>query len=171
MSLFLTEQEFERDSAEAAAISINAAFLNDIKTDFRFRDVLNEVYYKFKPPVASEPLPPRLAAALLTDLRDALETYFSLEEFYGYFSDAAVNNPCVNNKANALKEQHRTLFLSLSEILDKAEQIVYREVGPEVTVEQLGDELETFCKSLAEHEEAEMELMMRSCNEDIGVGD
>jgi hypothetical protein len=51
------------------------------------------------------------------------------------------------------------------------EQIAYQEIGPESTIEQVADALENFCVELAGHEQAEMDLMMRLCNEEIGVGD
>ena len=171
MSTWLSEKEFRQSGAESAGVTINVAFLQEIKSDFGFRDVLNEVYYKFRSPLPDAELSPRLAAELLENLRDELETYFALEEFYGYFQQSAINNPCVSKKALGLQSDHERLFLELERIVEKAQQIVYHESIPETTVDQLADELEEFCIDLAGHEQDEMELMMRLWNEDIGVGD
>lgn len=171
MSTWLSEKEFRQSGAESAGVTINVAFLQEIKTDFSFRSVLNEVYFKFRPVAESEKLSPRVAAELLGDLRDELETYFALEEFYGYFNQSAVNNPCVNQKAIDLQSEHEKLFVQLNHLVEKTQQIVYHEIGPEVTLEQIADELEEFCVALADHEQSEMDLMMRLCNEDFGVGD
>ena len=179
MSTWLSEKEFRQSGAESAGITINVAFLQEIKSDFGFRDLLNDVYHQLKPgstrgavdDESGEKVTPRVAAEMLSDLRDGLETYFALEEFYGYFQQAEVLNPCVSQKAFSLQSEHETLFLKLNQIVEIAQQIVYHEAGPETTLDQVAEELDSFCVELAEHEQAEMDLMMRLCNEDFGVGD
>jgi hypothetical protein len=171
MSTWLSEKEFRQSGAASAGVTINVAFLQEIKSDFCFRDVLNDVYFKFRSPAPNVTLSPRVAAELLSGLRDELETYFALEECYGYFQQAAISNPCVSQKAHGLQSDHERLFLELDRIVEKTQQIVYHESGPESTLDQVADELEEFCIELASHEQAEMELMMRLCNEDFGVGD
>jgi hypothetical protein len=179
MSTWLSEKEFRQSGAESAGITINVAFLQEIKSDFGFRDLLNDVYHQLKPvprrevfeDESGDQVPPRVAAEMLGELRDGLETYFALEEFYGYFQQAEVLNPCVSQKAFGLQSEHETLFLKLNQIVETAQQIVYHEAGPETTFDQVAEELESFCIELAQHEQAEMDLMMRLCNEDIGVGD
>ena len=171
MSTWLSEKEFRQSGAESAGVTINVAFLQEIKSDFSFRSVLNEVYSKFRPAPQSKKLSPRVAAELLGDLRDELETYFALEEFYGYFNKSAINNPCVNQKAVELQTEHEKLFVKLNQLIEKTQQIVYHESGPEITLDHVADGLEDFCIALARHEHAEMDLMMRLCNEDFGVGD
>lgn len=179
MSTWLSEKEFRQSGAESAGVTINVAFLQEIKSDFGFRDLLNDVYHQLKPgsrrrvfdDESGERISPRVAADLLGELRDGLETYFALEEFYGYFQQAAVQNPCVNQNASDLQSEHESLFLKLNEIVETALQIVYHEAGPETTLDQVAEDLESFCIELAHHEQAEMDLMMRLCNEDIGVGD
>ena len=179
MSTWLSEKEFRQSGAESAGITINVAFLQEIKSDFGFRDLLNNVYHQLKPgprrgvfeDESGERVSPRVAAEMLGELSDGLETYFALEEFYGYFQQAEVLNPCVSQKAFGLQKEHETLFLKLNQIVEIAQQIVYHEAGPETTLDQVADELESFCIELAQHEQAEMDLMMRLCNEDFGVGD
>ena len=179
MSTWLSEKEFRQSGAESAGVTINVAFLQEIKSDFGFRDLLNTVYFQLKPGAArtivdgdpEQRISPRVAAEMLGELRDGLETYFALEEFYGYFEQSAVQNPCVSQKALGLQSEHEALFLKLNQIVETVQQIVYHEAGPEITMDQVAEELESFCIQLAHHEQAEMDLMMRLCNEDFGVGD
>ncbi|MEL7499896.1 MAG: hemerythrin domain-containing protein [Planctomycetota bacterium] len=170
MSSWLSETEFRQAGADAVGITINVAFLQEIKADYDFRQLLNDTYLQLGERTMGW-VSPRVAAELLENLRDELETYFALEEFYGYFTDAEVVNPCVGQTANQLRTDHQELFIQLNELVELAQQITYREIGPETTVADVFEQFETFCKDLAHHEQAEMDLMMRLCNEDIGVGD
>lgn len=171
MSVWLSEKEFRQSGAESLGVTINVAFLQEIKDDFGFRAVLNEAYYQLKPKDPLAKTSPRVAAELLNSLRDELETYFALEEFYGYFKQSAIANPCVNQQAIKLQSEHETLYLAMSELVEMCEQIVYRENNVELTLNDVADKFENFCIALARHEQSEMDLMMRLCNEDIGVGD
>ena len=56
-------------------------------------------------------------------------------------------------------------------MIELAQQLVYRECGPEVTVASIGTEFERFYLNLMRHEEAEINLVMALCNEEFGVGD
>lgn len=183
MSIWFSETEFRRSGvlslgvhmgvdgeAEIAEdqVTLNVAFMSEIKEDFDFRETLNTVYHRIN---GSQPISPRDAAKELAGLRDQLETYFAMEEFYGYFQQAATTNPGVNHKADLLRGDHESLFLQLNELVDLAEQIVYRECSKQVTIRDLAEQLDSFCEALADHEQDEMELMMRLHNEVFGVGD
>ena len=168
---WLSEQEYRLSGAEATGFTFNVAFLLEIKSDFGFRDLLKQVRSQLCQAPAAERVSPRQAADLLNDFRDELETYFALEEFYGYFKHANIDNPPVSKKASRLKEEHESLYLELSRVIEMAQQLVYRECGPEVTVESIGQLFEQFYLNLMRHEEAEMNLVMALCNEDFGVGD
>ena len=82
MSTWLSEKEFRQSGAESAGVTINVAFLQEIKSDFGFRDLLNDVYHQLKPSSGSgvsndesdEWVSPRVAAEMLGELRDGLET-------------------------------------------------------------------------------------------------
>ena len=179
MSTWISETEFRQSGAAAAGITINVAFLQEIKTDYGFRELLNSVYHEIMH--ASGNRVQRFAsqsdnyaqqvAERLSDLRDEMETYFALEECYGYFQHSALQNPNVSRNASSLQQDHEALFLLLSEIIETTWQVVYRESSPQVQFQQIVDSFERFCRDLAKHEQAEMELMMRLCNEDLGVGD
>lgn len=183
MSIWFSETEFrqsgvlslgvhmdvDREAAVAEErMTLNVAFMSEIKEDFDFRETLNNVYYRLNDP---ETISPRDAAKELATLRDQLETYFAMEEFYGYFQQSAISNPAVNHQADVLRNDHEALFLKLSNLVDLAEQIVYQECSKKITTLDLAVELDSFCQALADHEQDEMELMMRLHNEEFGVGD
>ncbi len=178
MSTWMSEKEFRQSDAESAGVTINVAFLQEIKSDFEFRELLNRVYHRLSPDRIdsadgpdSAPVSPRKAAEMLSELRDELETYFALEEFYGYFHKSAIENPNVSQKATSLQREHESLFVQLSQIIERTEKIVYHEPGSESNLDNVALDLESFCIELAGHEQSEMDLMMRLCNEDFGVGD
>ena len=181
MSTWLSETEYRQSGAESAGVTINVAFLQEIKTDFGFRILLNEVYQRLKPnsseqenwdgPFANKHVTSNEAADLLSDLRDELKTYFALEEFYGYFEQDEVSNIRISKKVAKKTEEHETLFLQLGEVIDVAEQIVYHECSSDLSITEVRRLFERFCEALADHEQDEMELIMQMFNEDIGVGD
>lgn len=168
MTTWLTEKEYRQSGAIAVGMTINVAFLEEIKADFDFRSTLNKVYEQVnqRPDAA----PPEIARWLI-ELRDQLETYFALEEFYGYFEQDEVTNIGVSRKVAKKTEEHETLFLQLSAVIDVAEQIVYHECSSDLTVDEVRRQFHRFCEALADHEQDEMELIMQMFNEDIGVGD
>jgi iron-sulfur cluster repair protein YtfE (RIC family) len=168
MSVWMSERDFRQGGAAAIGVTINVPFLQEIKEDYEFRHLLAETRQKLK---ATEEPTPRQAAEMLSTLRDELETYFALEEFYGYFQRSAETNPSVCQKAGQLRTEHETLFLQLNGLVEMIEQIVYHECSPKITVRDVADKFDEFCTALSQHEQCEMDLMMRMCNEDIGVGD
>lgn len=168
MTTWMSETEFRAADPQAVGVTINVPFLQEIKQDYEFRSVLTQVYQRLNTEIAPTP---RVAAELLAELRDQLETYFTLEDFYGYFKNSAETNPTLSKEATNLKSEHSTLYLQFNEIVDLSEQIVYQECGPDVSVKSLAERLDQFCQSLADHEQQEMDLMMRTHNQDLGVGD
>lgn len=168
MTTWLTEKEYRQSGAAATGMSVNVAFLDEIKSDFDFRNTLNKTYSQVNQTPECTPLQ---MSVCLGELRDQLETYFALEEFYGYFSQDSIDNPVVSRKAKAKTTEHETLYLQLSQIIDLAEQIVYRECSDDIELSAVREQFEEFCIALAHHEQDEMELMMQLCNEDFGVGD
>ena len=170
MNTWMSEKELRQSGSEAKCLAINVPFLQEIKQDFEFRQLLTRVYRQLngegEPPVS-----PRMASEILSQLRDELETYFALEEFYGYFKHSAETNPSVCRESEALRREHEKLYLQFNQIVEMSEQIVYHECSTEIGIAELAEKLERFCETLARHEQDEMDLMMRMCNEDIGVGD
>ena len=100
MSVWLSESEYRQSDPVAAGLTINVAFLQEIKDDHvEFRERLEGTRQHFSSLTESQKKRPVDTARLLGELRDELETYFALEEFYGYFQNAAVTNPSVGLKA------------------------------------------------------------------------
>ncbi|MEM7455100.1 MAG: hypothetical protein AAF456_12185 [Planctomycetota bacterium] len=170
MTMWITETEYRRSGGVfRTGLAINTAFLEEIKEDsVEFRQVLKDTSDRFS---AGEMPTPVDAARLLGNLRDALQTYFAVEAFYGYFENAEIKHQAVSNRAQELLDEHDVLFLQLNGLVDEAQQIVYKECSDELTVREIAGRFDEFCQALQAHEDAEMNLVMRLHNEDIGVGD
>ena len=167
MSTWLTEKEFRQSGAEATGVTLNVAFFKEIKQDnLPVREQARKIGQMFNSGVS-----PKSALDILLDFQEELKTYFALEEFYGYFQNASIRNPTISTLATGLKAEHEDLFLQLAQIIDLNEQIVYQECSPTTSIVEVADLFETFTHSFESHEHQEMELMMRLCNEEFGVGD
>jgi hypothetical protein len=164
----MSENEFRQAGAEQVGIAINVPFLMEIKEDSEFRQLLNEVYQQIN---LTPPPSPRMATEMLSTLRDQLETYFALEEFYGFVKKSTAAHAMYTKEAAELANEHAQLYLQFNDIIEQGEQIVYQECPQNVTVHDLAGKLDKFCHALAQHEQKEMELMMKACNQDVGVGD
>jgi len=167
MSTWLTESEYLQSEAIASGITINVAFLQEIKQEtIELRQLIETVAsaLSHEPSVSS-----RQIMELMYRVREELETYFALEECYGYFDQAAVLNPAVSGCAQQLKSEHEELFLNFNDLVELIEQIVYRETS--ATLAEVSAAFDEFRARLDLHEQCEMELMLRLCNEDLGVGD
>ncbi len=169
MSTWLTESEFRQSGARATGVTINVAFLQEIKQDnVQLKEILHQTATEFSAEIKVDA---KSAVDQLIALQDVLETHFALEEFYGYFQNALVTNPALSPRAEAIRNEHQDLFLQLNQIVDLAEQVLYRECSPETTMDTVFSQFGLFQAALRGHEQAENELMMRMCNEEIGVGD
>ncbi len=165
MGVWLTEVEFRQSGGAAVGVTLNLAFFQEIKDDhIELRELVaqNQVRLSDTAPDPSE------VVDWLHELRDELETYFALEEFYGYFNHSAVSNPHVSQAAIGLQREHEELFVDLVNIIEATEQIIYRET--DASVDEVVRAFDQFCRRFELHEQAEMELMMRFCNEEIGGG-
>jgi replication fork clamp-binding protein CrfC len=164
----MSEKEFRQAGAQDLGVAINLPFLMEIKEDSEFRHLLNEVYRQIN---QVPPPNPRAATEMLSQLRDQLETYFALEEFYGFVNKVASPDPIHTRLAAELADEHQRLYLQFNDIVEIGEQIVYQECSSKVTVGDLSALLDKFCYALAQHEQKEMTLMMTTCNQETGVGD
>ena len=171
MSVWLSESEYRQSGAAQTGLTINVAFLQEIKEDIGLQELVENARNHFLNAESSVRSRPIDTARVLNELRDELETYFALEEFYGYFQNAEVVNPSVSRQADFLKNEHEVLFLELNELIDSVEQIIYHENPPDLTFEQIANDFDHFVTALNHHEHKEMELVMRLYNEEIGVGD
>lgn len=150
-------------------LTLNVAFLHEIKQDSTQPHVVIRRLQKTMS--RHEPVSPRLIVDELGWLRDELETHFALEEFYGYFESALLIDSQISAQASGLKSQHETIYLDLCELIELAESALYRETAMETAWPALAAGFRSFVQNFNEHEQSEQELMMRLCNEDVGVGD
>jgi hypothetical protein len=168
MARFLTETELRQAGIRPDSLGLNRAFLIDIKEDHvEFRTLLAQLKTEFEPECNATP---RHIAERLGLLRDALETYFALEEFYGCFQLAANRDATNASIVARLERQHRSLYRQLDNLVEAAEQIVYRETQAATTADVLQG-FADFCDDLQAHEELEMDVISRQSVLQIGVGD
>ncbi|MGI9519357.1 MAG: hemerythrin domain-containing protein [Pirellulaceae bacterium] len=169
MSSWLTERQLRDDVMGLQSLTLNVAFLNEIKQD---NDRPLEIIGDIKRQLATLPLVDTAELACeLNHLRDELETHFALEEFYGYFKSAELTHPQISVRAGDLRSQHEELFLTLCDLVELAESAHYREAPLEKTMLALSVGFHSFVQNFNRHEQEETDLMMRLCNDDIGVGD
>ncbi|TWT75323.1 hemerythrin domain-containing protein [Allorhodopirellula solitaria] len=167
-----------RSADPSRRLTVNAAFLKDIKDDNRDLKILID-----RVRVITQP---REAAAnhwselltLLADLRDQLALHFGLEEAYGYFDEALGTEAELSLTADRLRSQHPVLFEEARHLAEAAADAHTGDAPiegttPEVTTaqEKILNRLETFLVQFHEHEEAELKLILDALEEDIGVGD
>ncbi len=168
MARYLTEAELRESGIGSITKGINSAFLLDIKQDHvEFRDLLRLVQaFVFD----AAPIAPRELAEKLARLRDELETYFTLEEFYGCFDLAAQGDSSVARLVDNLRRQHHEIYVQLDGLVERAEQVLYHE-APEETMREIVDGFRSFCDALRRHEGLELDVISRQPLLDIGVGD
>ncbi len=169
MSFWLTEREFRSDRV-AHQLTLNVAFLQEIKDDnVQLKSLVTQLKDTFS---TNKVVPTRWMVDRLNELRDALETHFALEEFYGYFQPAHESQSKIGTQANRLQSQHETIYLEVCELVDLAESILYREAPPiKKSHAAIVNGFNRFVEHFRAHEQEEMELMMQLCNQEIGVGD
>jgi hypothetical protein len=154
----------------AGTVTVNAAFLQEIKEDAReFRQLLTQATAMLEP--AQLPaLDCKCLVDLLGKLRDQLALHFTLEEAYGYFEDAIDAAPRLSQQAETLRNQHQSLFAEFCQLVELSEQLLYHEVGEE-RIEQVARRFQRFRAELQLHESREHELILAAFNDDIGGGD
>jgi hypothetical protein len=163
-----TETKMRRGEFRSATNGVNTSFLLDIKEDHaEFQVLLKRALDVVQ---AGQPIKPRALADLLGQLRDEMETYFCLEEFYGGFDVNFETDPSHARMAAKLKHQHEQLFTRLVDLVERAEQIVYHEV-PSSRMRQIAADFKTFVDELHRHEDAELDLISRQSSLDLGGGD
>ncbi|MDG2013496.1 MAG: hypothetical protein P8J33_08325 [Pirellulaceae bacterium] len=172
MSSWLTERDV-RDTrggmTRLQGVTLNVAFLNDIKQGTKKpEELIRDIRALLVNQLSLD------SAALVNQmhaLRDELETYFALEEFYGYFKSAHLIQPTVSRRAESLQTQHEQIYLEICSIIDLAEGLLYREIELRPTLPILVSRFSTFTQTFLQHEQEEFDLMMQLCNQEIGVGD
>ena len=153
-------------------LSVNAAFLQEIKDDNRELHELLDAMHMAVSSSSRDGYRLEVFCELPARVRDQLATHFSLEEAYGYFEDAKIATPHLSNTADILRAQHETLFSEICDIVDAAEDLLYHSHLPrQGGFNTICRRWSTFYHQLMDHEEGERELIMQSMYDDIGVGD
>ena len=153
-----------------STLTINAAFLADIKEDNRRLRELLEAAASDATFSLCGAIIPRERVELYHAVRDQLALHFTLEDAFGYFHDAIEDNPRLNSAAEKLHSQHESLFREMCVVVDASESILYSEQDA-ITVQTLLRNFVQFYNRLAEHEHSENELILAAFDDDIGVGD
>ncbi len=169
MSIWLNESDLREDAAGLQQVTLNVAFLADIKQDsVRPQELVGIVQSRLSD---ARPATIRRLAEDLGQLRDELETHFALEEFYGYFESAELSFPQISAQADRLKSQHEVMFLDLCELVELADGATYGETDPHSSLAAIRTGFYSFVQNFQRHEQEEHELMMRLCNDELGEGD
>ncbi|MBL7039400.1 MAG: hypothetical protein ISR77_12275 [Pirellulaceae bacterium] len=147
-----------------ATITLNAAFLQEIKEDnTELRPLLVDIREAL---VGSASFRGRWKhfVELLGELRDHLAMYFVLEEAYGYFENPVSVVPGVSRKAAILQAQHQTLYSQICAITEQAEQWLYQETQAPAP-RKIFRRFIVFSEHLQEHETREHALILQVLKE------
>lgn len=151
-------------------VSINAAFLQEIKDDHHeLRQLMHHTSAMLNRPAWMKIEYHRLVE-LFTKLRDQLAMHFSLEEAYGYFEDAISVAPHLSRRAESLRAQHFQLYSDLCRLAERAENFLYHEAAGDALV-RLAEEFQQFSACFHEHESRECDLITEAFHDDLGAGD
>ncbi len=155
-------------SARGPNVTINAAFLQEIKADHQqLQELLSQLRRLAAAPQAL-PNHAREFVDCLDQLRDQLAFHFSLEEAYGYFEAALESAPELDSQAWRLRSQHADLFVLARDLADAAAQRLPR-TTPDWT--SLVAQFSAFDEALQAHESAELDLIWAALEQDLGGGD
>jgi hypothetical protein len=157
-------------SITSGTVTVNAAFLQEIKEDHR----LLHDYLERTRDALSRPLLPveetAKLAELLARLRDQLAMHFTLEEAYGYFTEAVGVAPRLSNRAAELVAQHGPLYREIVAVAEAAD--VARHMNDEeFSTLKLSRRFRAFLTTFLEHEENENSLIIDAFDQDLGTGD
>lgn len=140
-------------------ITINSVFLQEIKDDnlqlYTLLDKLRAFWLVNDPHV----LNPNWFSELTNTLRDRIAMHFSLENAFGYFEHPIKFDPILSAEANRLRDQHVELYLQISLIAEKTEEMLYPKFNEKSYVRQV-EKFKEFYKAFQEHEAAEFDLIM-----------
>ena len=154
-------------------MTVNAAFLQEIKDDNRHLSELLEALAQVLSRIPHRRIRPTVLVDLLRRLRDQLAMHFALEEAFGYFDDAVDIPTHLSSQADILRCQHDTLFVELGVIVEEAEQVQYGEKNGRAAtnIHRIAIAFSTFYRKLKDHEESERDLITQALYEDLGDGD
>jgi hypothetical protein len=167
-------REIHGSAASKRTVTVNAAFLREIKEDHEeLRSLLADLHCRFQRQIEIDEC--RAMIDRLYPLLDALAMHFSLEEAYGYFDDPLEVAPQFSEKASRLRNEHRDLYVALLELVEWSERLFYdtrhQRHALWLLQEELGPRFLNFERRLRRHEIEETALVCQAYATDIGVGD
>ncbi len=148
--------------------TINAAFFQEIKEDHQQLNAILERLDKLAHAREAVENHKRGFTETLSDLRDQIAFHFTLEEAYGYFEDALEGSPWLHDAAGSLRGEHAALYLTITEIADKAHEAL---AAADADWPGLADTYLEFRHQLRSHETSEMKLILDAMQRDLGTGD
>lgn len=98
---------------------------------------------------------------LIRQVRDELKRQFMLEETYGYLQTPVIHSLTFSTQVEAAYNQHKTLYLLVSEINEAAERAEYQGKLPEL-LSHFVSELIRLHEQWSEHEKVERLLIFES---------
>ena len=142
----------------AGTLSINPAFLQEIKdSNPDLWQTLDEVRQVCQSHDGRLEVSRRLVRCL-DALRDHLALQFALEESYGYIDIPTAVAHAADSAVEDVRGQHCALYLEISELCERAEELQYRGLAAE-QLEQLIGETRSFDARLRRHEKLESDLI------------
>lgn len=164
----LSELGRSSQTTSASRVTVNAAFLKEIKDDNR---QLKSMWDKVTPMLSHAQTAKNHWAELvdaLSELRDQLAMHFSLEEAFGYFDEAIDIAPRFSMMAVSLRSEHATLFAAARDLADSILEIDGEQLD---AVVDFVTRFNHFRRDFERHEEAELRLILASFDDDLGDGD
>jgi hypothetical protein len=168
-SFCVQRKEFAMSVVATNLVTVNPAFLQEIKeVNEELWKLLHTARTSVADAVHVDQLPNLIP--LLQELRDQLALHFALEESFGYFEDPAQVAPQLAKKALHLRDEHREIYVDLSDLVEQAERMYYDDQHDMLLV-WLRPRFVRFDVRLKDHESRENELILDAYDCDIGVGD
>jgi len=168
-ALSLLEAKEPAAGDRAAPVTVNAAFLQEIKEDYlELQQLLVEIRGALARPDSLGELWKRFVT-LLGELRGGLATYFRLEEMYGYFENPVSAAGRLGRSAQTLRRQHQRLYSEICAICEQAQQRLDRTAGASAP-RKIVQRFAAFCDRLREHEGREDDLIFQAFSEGTSQG-
>lgn len=148
-------------TTSAKTLTVNSAFLQEIK------DSNLNLWQSLEQMVAvcqsrqERARRLRQLVPILGEVRDLLALQFALEETYGYMEVPSAIAPVNNHLLQDIRSQHSALYLMVSELVERAEELQYRGVNHERSpqVDRLIDDVYQFELRFRDHERLEQDLI------------
>jgi hypothetical protein len=151
-------------STQVKTLAVNPAFLQEIKdSNLNLWTVLDQLASAC---TSSEDRTHKLRqlVPLLGEVRDLLALQFTLEETYGYMEVPASVAPVNSHLMQDIRSQHCSLYLTINELAEQAEELQYRGIdsGKTDRVDRLIADIHQFELRFRDHERMEQDLIQCS---------